>query len=310
MWLSTALVSIPFLWPVIYLLSDSDPSERAERLVNLWPIVLIVSLIVAAIRIRNRRDVSLILPFILIATIQGAFLSQQLWGSTYAIWPLFMMLIAVSLSELSQLRLDAGLVPQSTGRTSPPAKRFEDRWSWLLVAIPAVVVLSLLVSGWFYLRSHERLSYANLDEGELKRSTLPQLRGLTTRGDWLPSFDAMVQYTNQKIPRDEGILLLPGEDLFYFTTGRKPQFPVLLFDSTVNPYSPEQIVQLCRERNIQWLIVKQDLQDEDDATDQEKDRITDALEQDFEQVESVGNYDIYHRGKSHEDDEDEKDDSN
>ena len=308
--LAAALVSIPFLWPVIYLLRDSDSSERAERLVNLWPIVLIVSLIVAAIRIKSRRDVSLILPFILIATIQGAFLSQQLWGSTYAIWPFLIILIAMSLSTLSPLRLDARLGPQSKRRTSPPTKRFEDRSSWWFVAITVAIVLSLLVSGCFYLRSHERLSYANLDDGELKRSTLPQLRGLATRGDWLPNFDALVQHTNQKIPRDEGILLLPGEDLFYFTTGRKPQFPVLLFDRTVNPYSPEQIVQLCRDRNIQWLIVKQDLQDEDDAVDQEKDKITDALEQDFEQVESVGNYDIYHRGKSDEDDEDDRDDSN
>ena len=28
----------------------------------------------------------------LLATIHGAFLSQQLWGSTYAIWPLLMLL--------------------------------------------------------------------------------------------------------------------------------------------------------------------------------------------------------------------------
>lgn len=285
MWLAMALISVPFLWPVIYLLRDSDPSERAERLVNLWPIVLIVSLIVAAIRIRNRRDFSLVLPFILIATTQGAFLSQQLWGSTYAIWPLLMILIAIGLAELNAL-----------------AKTHS--------VLAGVIVASLLIAGTTYTRSHERLSYTNLEEGAIERSTLPQLRGLATRGDWLPNFDALVQYTNQKIPRDDGILLLPGEDLFYFTTGRKPQFPVLLFDHTVNPYSPEQIVQLCRDRNIQWLIVKQDLQDEDDATDQEKDRITDALEQDFEQVESVGNYDIYHRGKSDKDDEDEKDDSN
>src|SRR5262249_51550838 len=72
---------IPFAWPVIYLLRDPDASERAERLVNLWPIVIAVSLVVACLRLRRRNGISLILPFILIAAIHGAFMSQQLWGS-------------------------------------------------------------------------------------------------------------------------------------------------------------------------------------------------------------------------------------
>ena len=104
-----------------------------------------------------------------------------------------------------------------------------------------------------------------------------------------------MHYTNATIPPDAGILLLPGEDAFYYATLRRPQFPVLLFDHTVNPYSPEQIRALCRERNIQWLIVKQDLQNEEDTVDEEKDRITSAVEEDFEQVESLANYDIYKR---------------
>jgi len=291
---SAILISIPFAWPVIYLLCDTDASERAERLINLWPVVIVTALLVALFTIKKRRGVSLILPFVLIAAIHGAFLSQQLWGSTYAIWPLFMILVAMTLAELSQLRLDARLLPQS-------------KPSWLLVAITAAIVLSLLISGGFYVRSHERLSYANLDDGELKRSMLPQLRGLATRGDWIPNFEELVRYTDKNIPRDEGILLLPGEDLFYYTTGRKPQFPVLLFDHTVNPYSPEQILNLCRERNIRWLIVKQDLQDEDDAVDQEKDRITSAFEDEFEQIDSVGNYDIYRRAEVEKDNDDDSD---
>ena len=100
--------------------------------------------------------------------------------------------------------------------------------------------MSLLISGSSYLKAHERLDYANLDEGELKRSSLPQLKGMAIRGDWLPNFEELVRYTDAHIPRDEGILVLPGEDLFYFTTGRTPKFPVLMFDHTVNPYSPKK----------------------------------------------------------------------
>ena len=45
-----------------------------------------------------------LLPFILIGTVQGAFLSQQLWGSTYAIWPLLVILLAGVLVGLFRLR--------------------------------------------------------------------------------------------------------------------------------------------------------------------------------------------------------------
>lgn len=286
--LAALLISIPFVWPVIYLLRDSDPSERAERLVNVWPVVIIVAFIVAIATIKKRSGTALILPFVLIAAINGCFMSQQLWGSTYAIWPLLMILIATNLVAVSEFAKEHGATVS------------------LITA--AIIVVSLSIAGAFYVRSHERLSYANLDDGELRRSKLPALKGLSTRGEWIPQFEELVSYAEQKIPRDEGILLLPGEDPFYYATGRRPQFPVLLFDRTVNPYSPEQIREICRERNIKWLIVKQDLQDEDDGVNQEEEQITAALEADFEQIDSVGNYEIYHRVDPNKKDEDDDDD--
>ena len=245
-------------------------------------------------------------------------MSQQLWGSTYAIWPLFMILLASTVSAICSVRspssdppypvrLNAGLAPQTAGRTSPPSKRLKERETWLLLPLTGLIVLSLLISGGFYVWSHERLDYANLDDGALTRSALPQLKGLSIRGDWLPNFEELVSYAEREIPRDEGILIIPGEDLFYYTTGRHPQFPVLLFDNTVNPYSPDEILKLARERNIRWLIVKQDLQDEDEQLEQQRDDLTELLEQEFEQVASLKNYEIYRRkdsGKSDEDDDD------
>jgi hypothetical protein len=287
--LAALLISAPFVWPAIYLMRDSDPSERAERLINVWPVVIIAVLVVSVLTIRKRAGISRILPFVLIAAINGCFMSQQLWGSTYAIWPLFMIVLAMSFAALMPV--------------------LKDQSSTLTLTAASLIVVSLLVAGSFYVRSHERLSYANLDDGDLNRSTLPQLKGLATRGNWIPQFEELVRYADQKIPRDEGILLLPGEDPFYFATGRRPQFPALLFDRTVNPYSPEQILQLCRERNIKWVIVKQDIQDEDEGITKEEEEITDVLEQDFEDVESLGNYEIYKRSEGQKD-EDDDDDSN
>ncbi|HMG76099.1 MAG TPA: hypothetical protein VK582_21535 [Pyrinomonadaceae bacterium] len=288
---SSFLIAVPFIWPTIYLLREHDSSERADRLLAVWPVLLIFSFVVAILNLKRRRGTSLVMPFIIIAAIHGAFMSQQLWGSTYAIWPLFMILLAMTLSGLAPLRLDAGLVPEQTGRMKDP-------WSWFTISLTAGVALSLLIAGGFYVRSHERLDYANVDDGELKRSTLPALKGLSVRGDWIPNFEELVRYADREIPRDEGILILPGEDPFYYATGRRPLFPVLLFDHTVNPYSPEEILNICRERNIRWVIIKQDLQDEDEQVEQERDRLTEAVEQEFEQVESLGNYDIYRRNDS------------
>ncbi|PYS57409.1 MAG: hypothetical protein DMF74_26110 [Acidobacteria bacterium] len=271
---SALIMSAPFAWPMIYLFYDQDSSERAERLLALWPLILIISLVLTILTMKQRRVRSLILPFVLLATINGAFMSQQLWGSTYALWPLFIILsaeIIVSLSILLKERL------------------------WTLLPLTVTIVLSLLISGAFYIRSHERLDYANLDEGVLTKSTLPQLKGMATRGAWLPNFEELVRYTEREIPRDNGILIIPGEDLFYYTTGRRPLFPVLSFDHTVNPYSPQEILKLARDRNIRWLIVKQDLQDEDEELEKERDALTEALEEDFEQVESLKNYDVYRR---------------
>jgi hypothetical protein len=298
--ISLLLMAVPFIWPAIYLLRDSDSSERADRLLNVWPVLIVFALIVAIVRFKRRRGFAIVLPFILIATIHGAFMSQQLWGSTYAIWPLFMILLTSTIADLSGARLKP---------TGPAPQSLKDFY-WFQLPFAALVVISLLISGGFYLKAHERLDYANLDDGELEHSSLPALKGMATRGDWIPNFEELVRYTDEHIPREEGVLVLPGEDLFYFTTGRTPKFPVLLFDHTLNPYSPAEVLEMARSRDIRWLIVKQEMQDEDEGIEKQRDDLTEVLEQDFEQVESLSNYEIYHRRDPNEKDDDDDDGPN
>ena len=281
--LSSLLMSAPFAWPAIYLLIEHDPSERAERLLALWPFILIVSFISPIASFRKRNGVALVLPLVLIATAQGAFLSQQLWGSTYAIWPLWIILVAGVIAAIS-----------SFAKT----KTF-----WSTIPLVGVIMLSTLVAGASYVWSHERLDYANLDDGELAHSKLPELRGLSMRGDWISGFEELIDYAEREIPPDEGILMFPGEDLFYYTTGRRPRFPVLMFDRTINPYTADEIRDLARDRDIRWLIVKQDLQLEDDQVKQFTAEVMGLLEPDFEQVESLDNYEVYRRKSPEEDDD-------
>ncbi len=270
--LSIALLAAPFAWSVLYLFLDDDTSERAERLLALWPLILTASLVFALWELRKGPSIARLLPFILMATVQGAFLSQQLWGSTYAIWPILMILLAGVLVELFRL---AGEISARE-----------------ITRLSAIASICVLVSGAFYVASHERLDYADLSTGELARSTLPALAGLSMRGPWIPEFEELIRYADREIPRDDGLLTIPGEDLFFYTTGRRPQFPVLMFDHTVNPYSPEEIVGIARQRNIRWLVVKKSLQLKGEPVE-EKDRLLELLRADFALVQTLKNYDIY-----------------
>jgi hypothetical protein len=271
-------MSLPFAWATIYLLIDSDSSERAERLLAVWTFLLIVSFVSALLSIWRRADIApniaMTLPFILIVTMHGAFLSQQVWGSTYALWPLFVLLLADTIGAL--------------------AWRLKKQSAWELMSLTSVLALSMTLAGGFYVWSHERLDYADVYEEEIARSTLPALSGLSVRGPWIPQFEELVRYTDREIPREDGILMIPGEDLFYYATGRHPQFPVLMFDHTINPYSPEEIVDIARARQIRWLVVKRDLQLGQDPVE-DKDTLLERLRRDFNHVESLDNYDVYRR---------------
>jgi hypothetical protein len=217
----------------------------------------------------------MVLPFILIGTINGALMSQQLWGSTYALWPLFILLLACTLDNAALL----------AGASS----------GWMTVSVAILAGAALLIAGGTYVRSHERLDYAKLDEGRLAHATLPELQGLSMRGNWIRNFEQLVRYAGREIPGGDAILMLPGEDLFYYTTGRRPRVPVLMFDHTVNPYTPEEILQMGRDLPVRWLIVKRDLQLDDDAVEQEKARLAKVLKQDFSLVKRLKGYDVYER---------------
>jgi hypothetical protein len=204
----------------------------------------------------------------LLATIHGTFLSQQLWGSTYAIWPLLTLLIAGLVSQIPTI-----------ARTTA-----------------AIIAATFFICGGLYATSHERLGYIHLD-GPLAHATLPQLRGLTTPGPYIPAFEELIRFTDAEIPADDGILLIPGEVPFYFATGRTPQFPILLFDPATDPYTPQQTLDQARADNIRWLIVTRSLQ-LTGPPDPDLPEIIRTLEQDFTLYRTLAGYDIYRRKSS------------
>jgi hypothetical protein len=211
-----------------------------------------------------------LLPILLLVAINGTLMSQQLWGSTYAIWPLLVVLIAEMLAWLGRLR--AGVVLPMTG----------------------VIAVALLVCGGFYTASEERLSYGQLPDGPAVHASFPELAGMAVAGTALPDFEELLRYAAVQIPFSDGLILIPGEDPFYFATGRVPQFPVLLFDPSTDPYSPVPVVEEVRRRQIHWLIVKRELQIKEDPTPRREETLR-LLMGEFTLAARLRAYDVYRR---------------
>src|SRR5208282_2053589 len=255
MWAQIAaflLLAAPFVYALAALcVYYDDADSRGDSFLMIWPVVLVLAALLGVVNLaRSWREPSLraFLPLILLAAIHGTMMSQQLWGSTYGIWPLLVLLIAELLASLDGFAVRAGA-----------SRRF-------LPALAACISAALLVCGGFYVASEERLSYAYLPDGPAAHSAFPALAGLATPGPYLPEIDELLRYTQANIPFDDGIVLMPGEEPFYFATGRVPRFPVPFFDPTIDPYSPNEIAALVRSRNIRWLIVKTDVQTKEDPT--------------------------------------------
>ena len=115
-------------------------------------------------------------------------------------------------------------------------------------------------------------------------------RSLALRG----GVENLVRFADKSIPQTDDVVLIPGEEPFYFTTGRTPQFPVLLTDLATDPYTPQQTVAEMRAHNIRWLILKHDLQ-LTAPPEYETPELLQAVQQDFALYRSLPGYDVYRR---------------
>jgi hypothetical protein len=113
-------------------------------------------------------------------------------------------------------------------------------------------------------------------------------------GPYLPDFEELVRFAEAEIPVQDGILLLPGEEPFFFATGRVPQFPVQIFDNTTDPYSPAELPEAARSRNIQWVIVKTRLQSTEDPLP-EREKTMKLVNEEFALERRLAGYDVYRR---------------
>jgi hypothetical protein len=266
-----ALITAPYLTALFYLLFEHNAEDRADRLLAFWPLLLLTGAVIPLNGLRREIAIASLTPFLVLAAIHGTFLSQEVWGSTYAIWPLLMLLTAYSLAALPQ-------------RACKPA-----------TVLAGITGVTLLVCGGLYSASLERLDYIyNSPNEPLAKATLPALHGMAARGAYLPDFEQLVRFADAEIPESDGILLLPGEEPFFYATGRVPQFPVVLFDHTTDPYTPEELMTEADRRGIRWVIVKTRLQSNEDPLP-DREQIMQQIGLRFQIVRKLDGYDVYRR---------------
>jgi len=273
--LALGLAAAPFAGSLVFLILDDDLDERADNLLALWPLLLLACGVMAIFELGKGLTgegltAGRVMPFFVLAAIHGAFLSQQLWGSTYAIWPLLMILVAYLL----------GALPLGSG--------------WVRPALAATICTTFAVCGGLYAVGHERLNYAQIPDAPIMRAALPALHGMSTSGPYIPDFEELVRFAEREIPSQDGILLLPGEEPFYYATGRTPQFPVQIFDHTTDPYSAEQLMAEARRRGVQWVVVKTRLQSDENPLP-EREKTLELIAQEFALYRRLGAFDVYLR---------------
>jgi hypothetical protein len=207
---------------------------------DVWPFVIALSCVLALRRFATGRpEFEDFLPFVVLGVAHASFLSQGLANSTYGIWPLLMVSLAVVARE---------------------APRYVERRFNLAVVFHALLAGAVLWGGAVYLDRDTRLQYVPRQQAPLAASTFPTLAGMHEPGTILLQLDALLRYVERNIPEDEGVIVLPGEDPIYYALDRLPRFPIVLFDYTLNPYSLDQLAALEQRRDIRWVIVKDDPQ--------------------------------------------------
>jgi hypothetical protein len=271
--LAFCLLAAPLVGSLIFLLLGNELEDRSDNLLALWPLVLILATVIALLELRKGIALTRLMPFFVLAAIQGTLLSQSLDGSTYAIWPLLFVLIAQMLAAVPREKLIG---------------------TWLVPTLAAVVSVTFLCCGGLYAVGHERMNYILIPDEAVEKATLPALRGMADRGPYLEEFEELVRFADAEIPAKDGILILPGEDPLYFATGRVPRFPVLLFDPTTDPYSAAGLIEEARRREIRWVIVKTHQQSTDDQMPQKETTFA-LVKQEFSLVRRLTGYEVYRR---------------
>ena len=87
------------------------------------------------------------------------------------------------------------------------------------------------------------------------------LKGLGTSGDYFPQMEKLFQFADKHIKKTDKVVTLPGEDPFYYATGRIP--PLAYVQANPHTFVPHDVnwfLQQCLEEKVKWIIIKKRIQ--------------------------------------------------
>jgi hypothetical protein len=228
-YVGSGLLLLPLAWGLL-----ADDGTRV--FFRLWPFTLSLATALAVRRIaRGGRAFEAMLVLALVGLCLAAFLAHGVEGSNFALWPFFSILTAASAAFLASL---SGAWGAQVGET-----------------YLALAAATALATGIPRLLENRRLNFIH-DAGPVATSRHPRLAGLHVKGSYLPRLDELLAFLEANVPRGEGIAQIHGEDPLYFALRRPPPLPIAIFDRTVNPYTPVQLVSLFLDRDVRWVVVK------------------------------------------------------
>ena len=239
-------------------------------LLSLWVPVMILTLVVGLWQLpavlSASQPVRVMLPWIAVILTFFSFLSQGHTKSSYGVWALFVLMVA------SVVRVR------------------NDPWQLLICWIFAITLTLTAIP---YVYRNIRLRYIDRRGKTLQTVTSGSFRGFTVHVPHLSNFFELLDFVTKYIPESEPVVCVPQEDPFYVMTGRRNPLPMVIFDRTAMPFSPEEIVEEAERRRVKWVIVKRVLQIRYLAWHVEG--IPEAFSEKYTTVARLSGYDILYR---------------
>jgi hypothetical protein len=239
-------------------------------LLSLWVPVMILTLVIGLWQLpavlSASQPVRVMLPWIAAILTFFSFLSQGHTKSSYGVWALFVLMVA------SVVRVR------------------NDPWQLLICWIFAITLTLTAIP---YVYRNIRLRYIDRRGKTLQTVTSGSFRGFTVHVPHLSNFFELLDFVTKYIPESEPVVCVPQEDPFYVMTGRRNPLPMVIFDRTAMPFSPEEIVEEAERRRVKWVIVKRVLQIRHLAWEVEG--IPEAFSEKYTTVARLSGYDILYR---------------
>jgi hypothetical protein len=171
-------------------------------------------------------------PLAFIITAHGTYLTHHVVGSSYGLWPIFIIIMGINISVLKESFPRLVITP--------------------IIALCVAFVLYALIENY---QTRMFFDYVDLS-GSVQQSSSPRFTGAGTPGIWMAELDHLLIYVSKNISTTDSVVITPGDEPFYALTGRISPLPILIFHREVFPLDNMDFPKYFARRGVQWVIAK------------------------------------------------------